>query len=93
MKFDQISGGQTKTPALMCIRTLVVMPNSYFPDTAQAGIRGDMKNVESVACECSSAVEMAVSTAALTAIQTDSHMSRCAWRDRERLITSTHSEV
>lgn len=60
------------------------MPNSYFPDAAQTGIRGNMKDVESIARESSSAVEMAVSTAALTSIQTDSHMSRGAWRDRER---------
>lgn len=75
----------------MWISTLVVMPNSYFPDTAQAGIRGNMKDVESVACESSPAVEMAVSAAALTSIQTDSHMSRGAWRERERLIMSTVS--
>lgn len=72
------------------------MPNSYFPDTAQAGIRGNMKDVESVACESSSAVEMAVSAAALTSVQTDSYMSRGAWRDRERNTVSaipTNSEL
>lgn len=64
--------------ACMRISTLVVMPNPYLPDTAQAGIRGNMKDVESIAGESSPAVEMAVSAAALASIQTDSHMSRGA---------------
>lgn len=56
------------------ISTLVVMPNSYFPDAAETGVCGNVKDIKSVACEGSFAVKMAVSTAALTSIQTDSNM-------------------
>lgn len=65
--------------------TLVVMPNSYFPHTSQAGICCNMEDIKSVAREGSSAVEMAVSTAAFTSVQTDSHMSRGACRGRDSL--------
>lgn len=52
------------------------MPNPYFPDTAQVGICGNMKDVEGIASESSPAVEMTVSTAALASIQADSNVSR-----------------
>lgn len=66
--------------AHMWISTLVVMPNSYFPDAAQAGVRGDMKDIEGIAWKSTPAVEMAVTTTALASIQTNSHMGRGAWR-------------
>lgn len=73
------------------LRTLVVVPNSYFPDIAQAGVCGNVKDVESVARESSSAVEVAVPTAALASVQTDPHMSRGASGDREvHLIDRFH---
>lgn len=60
----------------MCafIRTLVVMPNSHFPDAAEVGVCGDVEDVESIACEGSFGVKVTVPTAALTSIQTDSNM-------------------
>lgn len=48
--------------------TLVVVPNPYFPDVAQAGVRGDMKDVEGISRKGSPAVEMAVTAAALASI-------------------------
>lgn len=72
------------------------MPDTYFPHTAQAGICGNMEDVESVSCESSSAVKVAVSAAAFTSKQTDSHMSRRAWSDKRSLIILTitmNSEV
>lgn len=69
-----------------CVFTFVVMPNTYFPDIPQAGVRGNVKDVQCIAHKGSPAVEMAMPTAAFTPIQTDSHMSRGAWTDRERLL-------
>lgn len=66
----------------MRLRTFVVVPNSCFPDAAQAGVRGDVKDVESVAREGASAVEMAVTAAALPAVQTDAHVRRGAFEGR-----------
>lgn len=51
------------------------MPNPYFPYAAQAGIRGDMEDVEGVARESSLAVEMAVATSVLASVQTDANVS------------------
>lgn len=50
------------------------MPNAYLPDAAEAGVCGDVEDVESIAREGSFAVKVAVTTAALTSIQTDSNM-------------------
>lgn len=58
------------------------MPDSKFPDTSQAGVCGDMKDVQSIARESTSAVKMAVSTTTLTSIQIDPYMRRGAWKDR-----------
>lgn len=50
------------------LSTLVVVPNPDFPDVAQAGVCGDMKDVEGISREGSPAVKMAVSAAALPSI-------------------------
>lgn len=60
--------------------TLVVMPNSDFPDVAQVGVRGDVEDVEGVARKSSPAVQVAVSAAALASIQADPNVSCGAWR-------------
>lgn len=60
--------GKQLTEASCKLSTLVVVPNPYFPDVTQAGVRGDMKDVEGVAGEGSPAVEMTVTTAALASI-------------------------
>lgn len=60
------------------VSTFVIVPNPDFPNIAQISVGGDMKDVESVACESSSAVQVAMSAAAFTSIQADSYMSRGA---------------
>lgn len=51
------------------------MPNPDFPDVSQAGIRGNVEDVEGVACKGSPVVQVTVTAAALASIQTDAHMS------------------
>lgn len=60
--------------------TLVVVPNSDFPDVAQVGVGGDVEDVECIARKSSPAVQVAVSAAALASIQADPNVSRGAWR-------------
>lgn len=51
------------------------MPNTHLPDAAQACVCGNVEDIKSVACEGSSAVEMTMTTATLTSIQTNADMS------------------
>lgn len=60
--------GKQLTVASCEVSTLVVVPNPYFPDVTQVGVRGDVKDVEGVAREGSPAVEMTVTAAALASI-------------------------
>lgn len=74
------------------------MPDADLPHAAQAGVGGDVKYVESVACEgCGDgrAVEVPVSAAALAPVQADSYVSRGAWRETEAhyLDSSTGSDL
>lgn len=62
--------------------TLVVVPNSDFPDVAQVGVRGDVEDVKCVARKSSPAVQVAVSAAALSTIQADPNVSCGAWAHR-----------
>ena len=62
--------------------TLVVVPDSYLPQAAQAGVRGDVEDVQRVAGEGALAVQVAVPAAALAAVQADTHVGGGAWGGR-----------
>ena len=60
------------------------MPNSHLQHTAQAGVGGDVKDVQAVPCESSAAVQVTVPTAALSAKQADANMGSGAWTHEPR---------
>lgn len=55
------------------------MPNPDLPHTTQAGVCGNVKDVESIAGKSSFAVKMPVSASAFTSIKADSNVSRRAY--------------
>lgn len=64
--------------------TFVVMPNADLPQVAKAGVSRDLENVQAVAGESATAVQVSVATAALTTIQTDTHVGSGAWQEERK---------
>lgn len=59
-------------------RTFVVVPHSYLEQVSQAGVSGDVENIQTVACERPDSVQVTVSAAALAAMETDANVGRGA---------------
>ncbi len=75
------------------IGTFVVVPHADLQHAAQAGVGGDVEDVQAVSSERADAVQVSVSTAALTAVKTDAHVSRGSWRGKKHgKTTASHSE-
>lgn len=58
--------------------TFVVVPHSDFEQVSDAGVSSDVENVQTVACKSSNSVQVTVSTAALAAMETNTHVGRGA---------------
>lgn len=54
------------------------MPHADLEHAAQAGIRGDVEDVQAVACEGADPVQVAVPAAALAAVEADANVGRGA---------------
>ncbi len=76
------------------ISTFVVVPHADLQHAAQAGVGGDVEDVQAVSSERADAVQVSVSTAALTTVKTDAHVSRGSWSGNKTIsvkTTASHS--
>lgn len=61
--------------------TFVVVPHADLEHAAQTGVGGYVEDVQAVSSERADAVQVSVSTAALTAVETDADVSRGSWSE------------